>query len=105
MVAEKAVLVARDDGVRLDDGRRNDEGGRLGRFLELAKGLLQLDVPGETEGAQDGDAVPVHIKFIPGEAVTRGLRCEMMIVVPAFAEGEHGHPEAVGGCIASIEAL
>src|SRR5579863_2881463 len=92
---DPGYLVPGDDGVGLGDGWRNDERGGIGRRsgLEFAKRFLQLDIPSQAERTEDGDSVPVYVELIPGEAVTRGLRREVMIVVPAFAESEHGHPE------------
>jgi hypothetical protein len=63
-----------------------------------------FDVPGEAEEAEDGDAVPVGIELIPGEAVTGGLGVGVVVVVPAFAEGEEGDPEAVAGGVGGVEA-
>src|SRR6202008_1011613 len=60
------------------------------REVRVGGQIVELDVPGESEGAQDGDAVPVHVDLIPGQAVACGLWGGVMIVVPAFAEGVDG---------------
>ena len=61
-------------------------------------------IPGEAEEAEDGDSVPVGIEFEPGEAVTGGLRVSVVVVVPAFAEGEESNPEAVAGGVVGGES-
>ena len=57
--------------------------------------LLDFDVPGEADKAQCGDAIPVRVELVPGQAVTGGLRMGVMVVVPSFAKGQQRHPEAV----------
>jgi len=57
--------------------------------------LVGLYVPGQAEQAQGGDAVPVGVELVPGQAVARGLGMGVVVVVPAFAEGEQRDPEAV----------
>ena len=53
---------------------------------------------------QHPDAVPVEVDFIPRQAVARGNRMRMVIVVPAFAPGEERHPPAIRGKIARLKA-
>ena len=60
-------------------------------------------VPGQAEEAERGDAVPVGIELVPGQAVTRGLRMGVMVVVPALAKGEESYPETVAGGVAGGE--
>jgi hypothetical protein len=57
--------------------------------------FVGFDVPGQVEEAQRGDAVPVGVDLVPGEAVAGGLWVGVVVVVPAFAEGEKRDPEAV----------
>ena len=64
-----------------------------------------LNVAGEAERSQRQNSVPINVELIPGEAVTRGLRGGMVIIVPALSEGEYGDPETVGRVIAGAEAL
>ena len=61
-------------------------------------------VPGQAEEAEDGDSVPVGIELVPGQAVTGGLRVGVVVVVPAFAEGEESYPEAVAGGVGGGES-
>jgi len=63
-----------------------------------------FDVPGETKKAKGGDAVPVGIELVPGEAVTGGLRVSVVVVVPAFAKGEQRDPETVARGVGCGEA-
>ncbi len=58
----------------------------------------------QTELLQRPNAVPVHIHFIPAQAVPGGNRMGVMIVVPALAKGEKRHPPAVGGKVFGDEA-
>src|SRR5271165_1413344 len=73
----------------------------FGEFGELDA----FDVPSEADGLEGVDAVPIHVEFIPLQAVTRGLRRIVMVIVPAFAKGENGHPKAIPGKITSCETL
>ena len=57
-------------------------------------------VPGQAAEAEGRDAVPVGIELVPGQAVTRGLRMGVVVVVPALAKGEQSDPEAVAGGVA-----
>src|SRR5262249_2226904 len=61
-------------------------------------------VPGKAEHAEHADAVPVDIEFIPGKSVTRRLWVRVVVVMPAFAEREHGDPEAVARGVRGEEA-
>ena len=63
-----------------------------------------LDIPGQTQGFERPDAVPVHVDFIPPEAVLRCRRMRVVIVVPAFAKCQQRHPPAIGGKVARREA-
>jgi hypothetical protein len=60
-------------------------------------------VPCQTTDSQDGDAVPVGIELVPCQTVTRGLRMGVVVVVPAFAEGEQSDPHAIAGGVAGRE--
>src|SRR5208282_6664033 len=68
--------------------------GRFGREV-IERDLVY--VPRQSEFLQRPDAVPVHVDFIPGQAMTRGNRMRMMIVVPTFAKGQDGDQSVVGG--------
>ena len=48
--------------------------------------LHPLDIPRQPERLQRPDAVPVHIDFVPGEAVLRRRRMRVVVVVPAFSK-------------------
>src|SRR5580700_135775 len=65
--------------------------------------LGALNLFGEMEFVQNPDTVPVEVHFIPAQAVASGSRMRVMIVVPAFAEGDHGDPKIVGGRVARNE--
>jgi PD-(D/E)XK nuclease superfamily len=47
-----------------------------------------FDLLGEAEHFESPDSVPVHVDFVPLQAVTRRGRMGMVVVVPAFAEGQ-----------------
>src|SRR5882724_7059465 len=64
----------------------------------------QLEVPCQMKRAQHKNPVPVHVKFIPNQAVTGRLRMRMMIVMPAFPPTQDGDPEAVSGSIVSAKS-
>jgi hypothetical protein len=66
--------------------------------------FVGFDVPGQADEAECGDAVPVGVELVPGEAVARGLWMGVVVVVPAFAEGEKCDPEAVAGGVRCGEA-
>src|SRR5208337_5431790 len=63
-----------------------------------------LDVPSQAQLLQRPDSVPVHINLIPREAMLRGGRMRMVIVVQSFAKGEQCHPPTVGRKIARGKA-
>src|SRR5690242_15269188 len=67
--------------------------------------LWQRDIPRQSQFAKSPDAVPVGVNFVPGDAVAGRLGNSMVIVMPAFAKGKNGYPEAVGRIIAGQEAL
>src|SRR5258708_30000166 len=56
------------------------------------------------ECPQHVNSVPVHIEFIPDQAMTRRLWVRMMIVVPAFSPAQHGDPEAISGSVVRAKA-
>src|SRR5467141_671215 len=73
----------------------------------LRRKPVEIDLiymPGQSEFLQRPDAVPVHIDFVPFQAVPRGNRMRMMIVVPAFTKGYKGHQQVVGGEVFGREA-
>jgi len=55
------------------------------------------------ERSQDPDLDPRRVEFEPTQAMSRGERERVMIVVPAFAPGQDGNPPAVGGQIDRLE--
>ena len=48
--------------------------------------LCRLDFLCEAEHFENPDAVPVHVNFVPLQAVTRGSRMSVVVVMPTFAE-------------------
>jgi hypothetical protein len=56
-----------------------------------------FDIVSKANQPQGADAVPVRVELVPCETVPGGLGMGVMIVVPSFAEGEEGNPEAVSG--------
>jgi hypothetical protein len=69
----------------LGSGTAGSDG--LGGLGEGGMEFVGFDVPGQAYETQGGDAVPVGVDLVPGEAVARGLRMGVVVVVPAFAEG------------------
>ena len=65
---------------------------------------LRLHIPSEAENPQNQNSIPVRVEFVPGHAVTGGLRIGVMVVVPALTERQERHPEAVPGIIMSAKA-
>ena len=63
-----------------------------------------LDIPREAADLERPDANPVEIEFVPRETVTRARRMGVMVVVPAFAEGDECNPPVVGRMITGLEA-
>src|SRR5689334_15312009 len=47
--------------------------------------LRQLDVPGQSQHAQDVDPDPVHVELVPREPMPRRLGMSMVVVMPALA--------------------
>src|ERR1700730_4450463 len=66
--------------------------------------LRQFDVPGKTEFLQRRDSVPVHVNFVPGQAMLSSLRRGVVIVMPAFPKSQDGNPETVGRSVPGKEA-
>ena len=58
----------------------------------------------ESDFAEEPDAVVVDVELVPFEAVAGADGMGVVVVVPAFAEGEQGDPEAVAGGVGSGEA-
>src|SRR5207253_271747 len=56
-----------------------------------------VHMPRQSKFLQRPDAVPVHVDFVPLQAMPRGDRMRMMIVVPAFTKRHKGHQQVVGG--------
>jgi hypothetical protein len=73
------------------------------RTLRIAGFTRQLDIPRQAEPSQSADTVPIQIKFVPGETVTRQLWRSVVVVVPSHSKREKSHPEVVGGRIVGRE--
>jgi hypothetical protein len=89
-----------------DDGHQHFLHGQLddaGRFGILGIEFGDLDLFGETEFAEDPDAVVVDVELIPGESVTRADGVGVVVVVPALAAGENGDPPVVAGVVLGFE--
>ncbi len=63
-----------------------------------------VDLAREPQLFERPDAVPIEVDLVPREAVARRNRVRMVIVVPAFAEGEQSHPPAIRRKIAGLKA-
>src|SRR5215467_6422148 len=83
-----AFLVVARRGRKLTD-RRLDRF-ELDGFFQLGR----FHIPDKAHRAEDAKTVPVEVNLIPGQTMSRGLRVSVMVVVPAFTKGQHGHPEA-----------
>lgn len=75
-----------------------------GRFGVLGVEFSDLDLFGETEFAEDPNAVVVDIELVPCETVACADGVGVVVVVPAFATGEHGDPPVVAGVVFGFEA-
>ena len=53
---------------------------------------------------QQPDAPEVGIDLVPGQAVARGHRMRVVVVVPAFAAGQQRHPPVVARVVAGFKA-
>src|SRR5438105_3101909 len=58
-----------------------------------------LDLLNQADQAQQLDEIVGHVELPPAEAVARRAWVSMMIIVPAFAQGEQGDPPEVRGAI------
>src|ERR1700691_1011384 len=63
-----------------------------------------LDFAGEADPFKKPDAQVVDVELVPLEAVARGDRMRMVVVVPAFTTGDEGDPPVVARVIAGLEA-
>src|ERR1051326_5782245 len=64
-------------------------------FRQRRVGLDHADRLGDPEVLQDTDQNPGRIEFVPGEAMARGGRMRVVIVVPALAETQERYPPEV----------
>src|SRR4029078_12910916 len=80
-----------DDAGHLGGGALRFDGARL--FVDALGDAL--DVPHQADGGHRPDDVPGRIEFPPVEAVARGALVAVVVVVPAFANGEHGGHDVV----------
>src|SRR5215510_10227436 len=68
----------------------------------------RLTDPGDLQVAHDAERVedlqrdPGDVELVPGEAVAGGDGMRVMVVVPAFAEGQERHPPAVARIVACL---
>src|SRR5207302_2512584 len=83
-------------GFRKFHNRRRTRGCRS-LWMGFGVQLVGLDVPCQAQLSQRANAIPVNVKFVPGEAMARRHRMRVMIVVPPFAEAQDRHYEIVGG--------
>src|SRR6516164_6192233 len=90
---------------RFDRNRRNRQTQLFLLFLHQPRKFWCFHIPSQAEHAENADAVPVHVAFVPCQSMTGRLGMGMVIVVPAFAERQHGYPEAVLRGVSSNEAL
>jgi len=74
------------------------------RFGVLWIELGDLYLFGEADLAENPDAVVVDVELVPGEAVSGADGMSVVVVVPAFAAGEHGDPPVVAGVVLGLEA-
>jgi hypothetical protein len=74
------------------------------RFRVLRIEFGDLDLFGEADFAENPDAVVVDVELVPGEAVASADGMSVVVVVPAFAAGEHGDPPVVAGVVLGLEA-
>jgi hypothetical protein len=64
-----------------------------------------LHISRQPDQAQHKDSVPIHIDFVPGQAVTRRLWMSVVVVVPALAKRQQSHPETVLRIVMRSETL
>src|ERR1700674_2172477 len=85
-------------------------GSRRHFLLKLSFALLKfiqlytVNVPGQPQLLKHPDAIPVDVDFIPLQAMSRGNRVRVMIVVPTLSKSQDCHPPVIGGIVASGEA-
>src|SRR5690242_12395788 len=56
-------------------------------------------VPGYTYKTEQLDRQPGRIEFVPSQAVAGGSRMGVVVIVPAFAEGDQRDPPGVAGVV------
>jgi len=71
----------------------------IGRIIVCNAYLLR-----EADLREQPDSPEVGIELVPPESVARGDRVRMVVVVPALATREQGHPPAVSRIVASFKA-
>ena len=59
---------------------------------------------GDAQEFQDPDLDPGKIELIPRQTMPRRSRMGVVIVVPAFAEGDQRDPPVIAGIVARVEA-
>src|SRR6476646_7102802 len=68
-------------------------------FLRDLADPSDADIPDETGRAEHLEQEPGGIELVPGQAMARGSRMGVMVVVPAFAERDERHPPQVSGIV------
>ena len=53
--------------------------------------LLCFHIPGKTDQAHDPDSIPVHVEFVPGQAMTGRLGMGVVVIVPALTKRQQRH--------------
>ena len=64
-----------------------------------------FEVPDEAELGHEFEAVVGEIDFPPVEALAGAAHVAVVVVVPAFAQGDEGEPEVVAALVGGFEAL
>src|SRR4051794_39325105 len=58
----------------------------------------------DSKEGEDSDQQPGRVEFVPGQTVTGGAGMRMVIVVPAFSEGQKSNPPIVARIVSRCEA-
>src|SRR5436190_18172849 len=64
----------------------------------------RLEVAHQAQHLQHAQPVEGEVELPPAEALARAAREEVVVVVPAFAEGQQGQPGVVAAVVAGGEA-
>src|SRR5688500_6748210 len=85
------------------DVRRSEKRGCALTDLLSKLHFRNANVPDQSQCPEQPQGEPGDVQFPPGEAVARRDGMRVVIVVPAFAEGQQRHPPAVPRIIARLE--